>query len=376
MSYIIFKTCGQLLEHLLKERNWSQKDLSNIINITESTVSRIIANKKPIDIKMALLLEEVFKVSAEEFIKIQFDYDLAKARLEIIPDEKIEKKAYLLGDFPIKEMNKRGWINIENIKNIESVEKEICHFFEVREVEEVKEITHFAKKTDVYSKLSPSQSAWLYRVKKIATEILVPKYSKQKLKNALEEIKTLMSSAKELRQIPRILTEAGVRFLIVEALPSSKIDGASFWLNDSPVIALTMRFDRIDNFCFVLRHECEHILREDGKNQGQGINIDIEMEKENLNLSEVEKRANLVATEFCVPEKLMDAFIVRKDPLFDKNSLIGFANLLKIHPGIVVGQLQQRTGRYNLFRDYLVKVRDYIIPNAYTDGWGSVFPIS
>jgi len=34
------------------------------------------------------------------------------------------------------------------------------------------------------------------------------------------------------------------------------------WLDDkSPVIALSMRFDRIDNFWFVLRHELEHVLR-------------------------------------------------------------------------------------------------------------------
>ncbi|MDR0483695.1 MAG: XRE family transcriptional regulator, partial [Alphaproteobacteria bacterium] len=177
-------------------------------------------------------------------------------------------------------------------------------------------------------------------------------------------------------QVPRILAESGVRFLVVEALPSSKIDGVSFWLNNEyPVIALTMRFDRIDNFCFVLRHECEHILREDGRNQEFGINIDIEMEKRDLNISEIENLANLAASDFCVPERLMETFIARKEPLFDQNSLLGFARTIGVHPGVVVGQLQKKTGRYNLFRNYLVKIKDYIIPNAYVDGWGNVFPI-
>jgi len=69
----------------------------------------------------------------------------------------------------------------------------------------------------------------------------------------------------EARKVPRILAEHGIRFLIVESLPSAKIDGVCFWLNDvSPVVALSMRFDRIDNFWFVLRHELEHVVQRHG----------------------------------------------------------------------------------------------------------------
>ena len=67
-------------------------------------------------------------------------------------------------------------------------------------------------------------------------------------------------------KVPRILTESGIRFVIVEALSSSKIDGVCFWLDDfSPVIGLTLRFDRIDNFWFVLRHELEHVIQRHGR---------------------------------------------------------------------------------------------------------------
>ena len=47
-----------------------------------------------------------------------------------------------------------------------------------------------------------------------------------------------------------------------EALPSSKIDGVCLWLDQhSPVIGMSLRFDRIDNFWFVLGHEIEHALK-------------------------------------------------------------------------------------------------------------------
>ncbi|MFX8692489.1 hypothetical protein ABTM44_18400, partial [Acinetobacter baumannii] len=75
----------------------------------------------------------------------------------------------------------------------------------------------------------------------------------------------MREAPEETRNVPRLLQEAGVRFVIVEGLPGSKIDGVCFWLDDkSPVIGMSLRFDRIDNFWFVLRHECAHVLHGHG----------------------------------------------------------------------------------------------------------------
>ena len=64
-----------------------------------------------------------------------------------------------------------------------------------------------------------------------------------------------------------LLWTCGVRLIFVEALPGSKIDGVCVWLGDQPVIGITLRLDRLDNFCFVLRHEIEHVLRGDGREE-------------------------------------------------------------------------------------------------------------
>ena len=72
--------------------------------------------------------------------------------------------------------------------------------------------------------------------------------------------------------MPRIVSECGIRLAIVECLPNAKIDGVCFWLNKySPVIGLSMRFDQIDNFWFVLRHEIEHVLRRDCQTKRSSI---------------------------------------------------------------------------------------------------------
>ena len=76
-----------------------------------------------------------------------------------------------------------------------------------------------------------------------------------------------------------------------------------------------------------------------------------------------------------MPADSLDAFVARKAPFFSKRDLIGFARILKVHPGVVAGQLQRKTKRYDRFRDHLVNVREIIAPNAIKDGWGDVAPV-
>jgi HTH-type transcriptional regulator/antitoxin HigA len=107
--------------------------------------------------------------------------------------------------------------------------------------------------------------------------------------------------------------------------------------------------------------------------------LDAELEGDRAGTGEVvteaERQANQAAQEFCVPDKTLDAFIARKAPFFSERDLVGFARILKVHPGIVAGQLQRKTNRFDRFRDHLVKVRAVIAPNAIKDGWGDVAPV-
>jgi HTH-type transcriptional regulator/antitoxin HigA len=88
-----------------------------------------------------------------------------------------------------------------------------------------------------------------------------------------------------------------------------------------------------------------------------------------------ELAANEAAREFLVPKRDMDAFIARKAPYFSERDLIGFARTLKVHPGIVAGQLQFRTKKFTHFRNHLASIREFVIPVAEVDGWGNIHPI-
>lgn len=75
----------------------------------------------------------------------------------------------------------------------------------------------------------------------------------------------MLHSIAEIRKIPRVLADMGVRLVVVEALPQTRIDGACLWLDKvSPVVALSLRYDRVDAFWFTLLHELNHVASGDG----------------------------------------------------------------------------------------------------------------
>ncbi|MGP1396852.1 MAG: HigA family addiction module antitoxin [Inquilinaceae bacterium] len=371
-----YKTPGQLIEALLDERGWTKRTLAVVLDIDESKVNRLTTNRQPITASMAVLLEEVFEIPAERFLALQHEYDLAVARIESRPDPERSTRAAIYGDLPIAEMIKRGWIEAENIKDREAVERSLQRFFGVNDLRNIEFLPHAAKRTEVSEIATPTQLAWIYRVRQIASEMLVAPFSDRSLDLAIKKFSDLLRSAEEARHVPRIMAEAGIRFLIVETLPGAKIDGVCFWLDDkSPVIALTNRFDRIDNFWFVLRHEIEHVKRKHGLNRVM-LDVDLTGQKASQSdlISEEERDANEAAAEFCIPKMMMDAFIRKKAPFFAERDLRGFAKTIQVHPGLVAGQLQFRTDDYRRFRNHLVPIRSIVAPNAVVDGWGDVYP--
>ncbi len=362
----------------MDEREWSQRVLAIVLGVGETSINKIVSDKQPINTEMALALEELFNVPAERFLELQKSFDLAKARITVMPNPGRATRAHLFGGLPVTEMIKRRWIDADDIRDVPKVEAALSKFFGVKSANEIEILPHAAKKTQVSIDATPVQIAWLYRVKEIAKDMIVPRYSHAAVREAIGKLSMLLSSPEEARKVPRILAECGIRFVMVESLPSAKIDGVCFWLNDaSPVIGMSLRYDRIDNFWFVLRHELEHVLCLHGRTAAM---LDAELEGDRAGIgsgvSEEERIANMAAAEFCVPQKKLDSFIARKSPFFAERDIVNFARTLDLHPGLVAGQLQRRIGRYDLFRDHLVKIRAKIAPSAIVDGWGDVAPIS
>lgn len=374
-----YRTPGQLIQALLDERGWTQRVLATVLGMREPDVNKIVTDRRPITPPLAITLEEVFGVSAQIFLGLQQSFDLGKARLVARPDPGRAMRAKLFGDLPIAEMVKRGWLETDNARDVRKVESALAKFFGADSLGDIEFLPHAAKKTQVSVTATPVQLAWLYRVKMIAKELIVSPYSPHAMRSALPKLNNLLSAPEEARKVPRILSECGIRYVIVESLPGSKIDGVCFWLDSvSPVIGMSLRHDRIDNFWFVLRHEIEHVLQLHGRAAVMHM-LDAELEGERAGTSadipEEERVANKAAADFCIPSKDMDAFVSRKAPFFAERDVLGFARTLGVHPGLVAGQLQRRTDRYDRFRNHLVKIRASVAPSAMVDGWGDIYPV-
>jgi HTH-type transcriptional regulator / antitoxin HigA len=357
---------GEFLREELDARAWSQQELADILDRPPRLISELMAAKRAITPETAKGLADAFGTSPDYWMNLESQYQLSKVA---VPNDNVARKARLYEKFPVREMLRRGWVRTS--ENVEVLEQRFCAFFSISDMNARPELCHNAKKTEATATASPLQQAWLFRVKTMASQQVVSAYSKTKLKSALGKLKGLTLSPEEVRHVPQIMAEAGVRLVFVEPMAGSKMDGACFWLDaEKPVIGMTLRFDRIDNFWFVLRHEIEHVLQEDGKVDNLTI-IDSDIGVGDGELTNCERRANDAGADFCVPSTELENFIARVQPYFSEDKVLRFAQRINVHPGLVVGQLQRRLERHDFLRKHQVKVRAFVLLSADVDGWGS-----
>lgn len=354
---------GEFLDDELAARGWTQTEFAEIIGRPTRVVNEVIAGRRRITPETARDIAAALGTSAELWMNLESAYQLSKVPPRDERDERVAREAALRERFPVREMIKRGWI--DSGKHIDELEEAVLGHFQLSNIDDEIQFPH-ALRRNRGKDLSALQYAWLFRVRQLANALRVPDYSVQKLREALPQLESLMTEPEEIRHIPRILAEAGVRLVVVEPIPGSNIQGVCFWLGDatSPVIGLSLKGDQIDKFWFNLWHEIEHVLSGDGKD---GVIIDFD---EATPEDQCERVANEAAAERCVPEEALIDFISRHNPIFAEKNMIGFSRMVRRHPGIVAGQIQVRTGRWDLFRKHQVRVRQFIVQAALTDGYG------
>jgi HTH-type transcriptional regulator/antitoxin HigA len=233
---------GTFIREELEARGWSQRDLAFVMDCPEQAVNMIISGKRGISPEMANLLGDAFDVSPDFFANLQKAYDMAHARKA---EPGVARRGRIQAHYPLREMMKRGWL-VET-SDPAMLEGQLMNFFRVSRPDEIPHMRHAAKKTN-YEEVPAPQLAWLFRVKQIAEAQQVSRYSEKALRASLDRLHTFLVEPEEARHVPRLLAECGVRFILVEGLPQSKIDGVCFWMKGTPVIAMSLRYDRIDNF--------------------------------------------------------------------------------------------------------------------------------
>lgn len=367
---------GEYLRDELETRGWTQDVLATIIDCSPRLVNEIITAKRAVTPETAQLLSEALGTSAQMWLNLESAYRLSLVRRQ---GSLVARRARLYGIGPVKEMIKRGWI--ANSDSIDVLERRVQDFFELPDLDtQPVPILHAARKSTSYAAVTPSQCAWLFRAKQVAKKLDAEDFTEARLTKCLSRLSGMRREVQQLREVPGVLADAGVRFCVVEQLPQSRIDGAAFWLDaKSPVVALTLRYDRIDWFWYTLMHDLMHIVNRDGRptaaghNNGALLEIDL-VGRKTVPMTErpaSERQADRAARDFLVPSAALNTFVARVRPRYSKTSIIAFAEEIGVHPGIVVGRLQHDDEiLYSHSREMLEKVRDIIIGATPTDGWG------
>jgi HTH-type transcriptional regulator / antitoxin HigA len=356
---------GRIIREKLKARGWTQGDLAEIMGRPERLVSELIGGKKQITAETALgLATALGDKGALYWMTLDCEYFLKIAK----PLHKsVKRRARLYSLFPIREMLKRKWI--EPSDKIRLLEAQVCKFFRIEKIGDKLQLFHDEPADRIYVN-EGIQAAWLYRARELAENMPLNTYSEPKLREALIKLRELLIAPDANRQVRHILAEAGVRLVIVETLGGEKIDGAALWMDETPVVALTLQNDHLNTFWFILRHEIEHILRRDGL-----VEIDvglIETVIQNETVSPGDGCANYAAADFLIPIDKCNQFMLAERP-YSEQSILAFAQSIGVHPGIVVGRLQFRGELSETrFRKHAVKVREIIMAEAVVDGWGTV----
>ncbi len=344
---------GKFLKEKLEEYGWSQVEFSEIIGRPIQAINEIIAGKKSITPETAILLANAFDGSPQEWLSLEANYRLSLLSPEQQKADLVSRKAKLYSKAPVKELIKRNWIQTSN--DIEQLENEVLNFLGISDLDSTPQIMANFRRTDAATIDMPSIKAWLRKTEIESSKKTCSSFESTKLNRNISNLISLSANEHTISIVPQRLCELGIRLVFVRHLPKTRVDGTAFWLDDkSPVIALSLRYDRIDNFWFTLMHEVAHIL--DGY-QKTPLHVD-DTNAKPQNETETEKKANQTAKNWLIPQKDYNTFVEKNNRYFSRRVILEFANNLGIHPGIIVGRLQfEGLIPYTNLRNLLGKIR-------------------
>ena len=360
---------GKILEQKLDEKGWSKGELAAILGVTRQTVYLVLSGKVNISKTMATRLAEAFGNAPAEWLKWDSLHKLSTSETDV---SGVGRMARLYDMAPVRDMQRRGWLNLT--ADPSELEVELKRFFGTDSLESDIVFPVATKRTLTLANLNSAEKAWCFRARQLARSMIVAPFRSQRLAALGKKLRQLAAYPKEAQHLPRLLSEYGIRFVVIEPLPGVKIDGAAFWLGETePAIAVSLRHDRIDGFWFTVMHEYAHIRA------GDAFSVDTDLVDEMKGITvalvenETERLANDRAADALVPRTEMWSFISRVGPYYSRERVIQFAHTMKIHPGIIVGQLQYRKELgYSALRELLPKIRDVVIGTALTDGWNQM----
>ncbi|WP_197410583.1 HigA family addiction module antitoxin [Arthrobacter sp. EPSL27] len=321
---------GEYLAEELEERGWTQAEFAEILGRPPQFVSEIISGKKEITRESAAQIGAALGTSAELWLKLQDSYFLwRQAQNEKTQGElnDVRLRARLKELAPVAVLRKRGLVTASSTRG---QAEQIRQLFGLDSIYDEPSFLVAARRSNQVEDLSPTQKTWLACVYRKAESLSVAAYSKTGLTTLAQRLSQEVLLPSAFRDLPRLFGEVGVRLVFVEAFPSSKLDGASFLLDGSPVIAISGRGRRMDKVLFTLLHEIAHVVL-------GHVDDHMVLDDEDQHTLGEEEAADELAARWILPDDLP-----APPDRISHGWVTSQAHSQGVHPVIVIGRLQKQ----------------------------------
>jgi HTH-type transcriptional regulator/antitoxin HigA len=323
----------------MEQQGLKPKDIVPYIG-SASKVSEVLSGRRRLSLNMIRNLSEGLAIPAGVL--------LGNAEAKIDPDH----PALQGRRFPIAEMLKRGWFagfsgTLSEAR--EQLDELLMRFAAPLGSDALspalnRQHVRCNGTTDSYA-----LAAWRVRIAGLAVHETLPAYRSGIIDRAfvaelvrLSYFDTGPMLAKELLQ------KHGVHLVVERHLPKTHLDGAALRLPDgSPVVALTLRYDRLDHFWFTLCHELAHVALHLDRPDVEAIFDDLA----HCGAARIEKEADAFAAEALIDSKRWRASKLSEQPTHE--GVVALAEALRISPAIPAGRVRFETKDYTLFGDLL-----------------------
>jgi HTH-type transcriptional regulator/antitoxin HigA len=320
----------------MDQQNLKQRDLVPYIG-SPSKVSEVLSGKRPLTLSMMRALHSNLGIPAAVLLHG------GSAREETAGGAIPWKR------FPLKEMAARGWISgliqREPERLLGSFFSQIGSPMEIFALLKRTETTRFARSLDPYA-----LAAWKARIVNRASDQRPKAPYKPDSVNLqfMREVAQLSWSESGPRLAEEFLRAHGIPLIIEPHLSHTHLDGAAIMQGlDRPIIGMTIRHDRIDNFWYCLMHELAHI----SLHYGQGIthffdNLDLKESKDPR-----EQAADKLAGEALIPKEEWNRSPAKS--LRSPEAAQHLARKLRIHPAIVAGRMRREAGSHKILNQLI-----------------------
>ena len=322
----------------MEQQGLSQSDLKPYIG-TSSKVSEVLSGKRPLTLKMICALNEHLGIPAEVLI-----------RSGSMPDDLTDIDWQR---FPLNEMAKLGWI--KGACDLMDRAEEIMRDLIARAGGCATLPAVLYRKNDSSrknAKMNPyALKAWcIYVLAKGREANLAGEYVPGSITlEFLGEVARLSSREEGPRVAQEFLSAHGIALIPAERLNNTHLDGAAMITPEGrPVIGMTLRYDRIDNFWFCLLHELAHVGKHIESGRGDFFVDDLKLDSAG---DQLEAEADEWAVEASIPRKRWTAHPISVRAT--SNNVISLAQSLQIHPAIVAGRVRFLNKNYQLLSSFV-----------------------